>query len=248
MNLLLFLLSIPSVFAYREGQGWYDPVIYLKIVGIFTVILCIGIIVFKKNIQEKHKKTLFWLIAAPVLLVTFYLAGHTVHENIVSVTKGPVHWHADFQVWACGEKLDLIDPTGLRNKVGSPLFHEHDDDRIHVEGVVHDLRDVNLQSFFQVVGGDLTQDMLIFPINEEVLTFKNGDLCGNDPATLKVYANGKLLENHAEYLYAPETLVPEGDCIIVDFSPSNAQTTDKICDSWSSLGWTYENQDEKRNE
>lgn len=245
---LLFLSALlPNIFAAEVENRWVDPVTYLQIVGVFVVLITLIIIVFKKKLGERHKSLLFWLIAAPVLIVTFYLAIATVHENLISQTKGPVHWHADYQVWACDERLNLIDPKGLNNKIGSPLFHEHNDDRIHVEGTVKDVDDVDLEAYFRVVGGRLTNSQLIYPTEERgVLEFNNGDLCNGVESELGVYINGKRVGDVSQIMYYPHALVPPGDCIIVEFGPNLEETTSRICESWGPMGWNYDNYEELR--
>ena len=109
--------------------------------------------IYDKDRSEKTKIFLFLGIIIPIVLVTIYSAGSTIYLNIISETQGPVHWHADFEIWDCGQKIDLINPTGFSNRVGNPVFHEHGDDRIHVEGVVVEKKDVDLHSFFEVIGG-----------------------------------------------------------------------------------------------
>ena len=227
-----------------------DPVFYIEIVAILLAVLTILIVLFKGHVTEsKYKKYVFMLFVIPTLLVTFYLAGHTVYKNIHSETGGPVHWHADFEIWVCGEKLDLVNPTGLKNKIGTPLFHEHDDDRIHVEGTVKSVEDVNVGSFFKTVGGKLTSDSFSYPIaSGETINVRNGQLCENAPSELRVYVNGKQIEDPANYMYYPHPGVPPGDCIIVEFGANLKDTTDKVCIFWESAGWNYDNYKEKRQE
>ncbi len=242
-------LSAASVFAAggSESFSWFEPSFYIKICTVYLVILSI-ILLAKKEWPEGQKKILFGMIAVPIMLATLYLGGHTVYENMISVTKGPVHWHFDYQVWACGERLDLIDPKFPSNKIGTPLLHEHNDDRAHVEGVVMQYEDVNLGSFFRTVGGELTDDTFTYVTNDGTKSFRNGDQCPEGSAgNLKVYVNGAQIENAAEYLYAQETLVPPGDCIIIEFSEDTSESTEKLCESWEANEWNYDNFEELRN-
>ncbi len=180
-------------------------------------------------------------------LSSLYFAGAIIHENIVSETKGPVHWHADYQIWACGERIDLKNPQGLSNKIGTPLFHEHDDDRIHVEGTVMEVKDVELGDYFEVIGGKLEKGHLIYPGQNQTYNYQNGDTCPNgQTGQLKVYVNGERIQNYTHYLPYPDPYVPPGDCIIVEFGPNNSQTTNKLCSSWETQDWNYNNWEEKR--
>ncbi|HLP79494.1 MAG TPA: hypothetical protein VK158_02585 [Acidobacteriota bacterium] len=249
--LLASLLSMVSVSA-AESSGaavdWVDPVTYISL-ALFIVAFVLTIVIVKKHpIKEKNKKYVFMLIAVPIMLSTLYMAGHTVYENVHSLTKGPIHWHADYQVWVCGERLDLVNPKFPSNKIGSPLFHEHNDDRIHVEGTVNSYEDIDFESFFSVIGGKLTNTELRYITNTEVVEKTNGDACNGVPSQLAIYVNGARIADVTKYMYAHETLVPPGDCVIVEFGPNMGQTTDRICESWDVMGWTYENADEKRGE
>ena len=125
---------------------------YIVIAAVIAGIL-VAFSIYCKERTEKVKMLLFWGIALPIMLATAYSAGSTIYLNMISETKGPVHWHADFGIWNCGKKIDLVDPKGFSNRIGTPVFHEHGDDRVHVEGVVVGLKDVDLHTFFDVVGG-----------------------------------------------------------------------------------------------
>lgn len=94
-----------------------------------------------------------------------------MYLNVKSDTGGPVHWHADFEIWACGNEIALRDPRGfLSNKIGSPTLHEHNDKRIHLEGVPVTLpHDASLGKFMSTIGGELTQSSLTVPVNDDYL-------------------------------------------------------------------------------
>jgi len=193
---------------------------------------------------ERVKGFLFLGIAVPIVAATLLLAGSTVYLNLTSVSGGPVHWHADFQVWACGEELDLIDPTGLANRVGSPVFHEHGDNRIHVEGVVTNFSDASLGKFFGFVGGKLHEDQLSFPTNEGVVTYESGDFCPPsvssgqaEAGVLQVFVwqtegdefYQTKLEDPENYVLSPFSTIPPGDCLIIEFG-ERKEGTEKLCD------------------
>lgn len=233
-------------------MNYLSTVIVMKLVALWIAIFTILLLIFKKKfvdlgnnkkeiLGDGAKAVIFGLMAIPILLSTFYISGMTVRENIISVTGGPVHWHADYEVWACGEKLDLIDPVFPRNKIGSPLFHEHNDDRVHIEGTVHELDKVSLGAYFSIIGGHLSDGILTYPTVNGVKSFKDGEQCAGADATLNIYVNGKKVEDYEHHLFYPDAYVPPGDCIIVEFSSTNSDTTDKICASWEAKEWTYDN-------
>jgi len=219
-----------------------DPVFYIIMTSILIIIITIVLLIVDQNFAEHYKKIIFGLIVFPVILSTLFLAGNTIYENVISETGGPVHWHADYQVWACGERLNLIDPNFPRNKIGTPLLHEHNDDRVHVEGTPKKIEDVSFQNYFKVIGGELSSYKLSYPIEEGLKTYNSGDSCPDGTiGRLNVYVNGQRLEDFESYVPYPDSLVPPGDCVIVEFSPGNSQTTEKICESWKANNWNYDN-------
>ncbi len=245
LNKALFVFAILQIFfpfVSAVSDGWSDfgnPLTYIYFTIAWTIIVLIISAKFKEKVPKGVKKLFFFLLVIPIVLSSLYLGGSTINENVVSETNGPVHWHADYEVWVCGEKLDLIDPKFPSNKIGSPLFHEHNDDRIHIEGTVVNLQNVDLGSYFEVIGGDLKSDYIKYPTTEGVAEKDNGDLCDGVPGNLKVYVNGKKIQDFENYKVYPEARVPPGDCIIVEFSESNEDTTSRICNSWNVLGWDY---------
>ena len=223
--------------------------------AIITALVIISLL--KKEKSDGLKLFLFWGMVLPIVVTTLYLAVGTIIKNQASVTGGPVHWHADFEIYNCGktvadngqvkgrailahgeeEKLDLKNPTGLSNRIGSSDFHEHGDNRIHVEGVVEKLADVSLGKFFEVTGGQLTNTFLRLPTDHGETILQNGQLCPDGkPGTLQVFlyqtrdslVMQKKLENFVGYVISPESLVPPGDCLIIEFGPVR-EKTDKIC-------------------
>lgn len=218
------------------------------------LILCIIILLFmrKRFVEEGKKKfkpiknsvkmLIFWLMVLPIIFSTLYISAMTIQENIISVTGGPVHWHADYEVWVCGQKLDLINPEFPRNKIGSPLLHEHNDDRIHVEGTVNDLKDVSLGKYFSVIGGFLTNERISYASSEGPISYSNGEKCPDGTTgEIKVYVNGQRLADYGNYVLYPDAYSPPGDCIIIEFGSTESVSTNKLCASWVAKGWNYDN-------
>jgi len=241
---LLFVLPL----AAAGDENSFDDGVKLKaramsvimITSILVTALVILAIISKRKLHN-HKRMLFLLMVIPIIAATLYTAGTTIYLNQISLTKGPVHWHADFEIWNCGEKVDLLDPSGLSNRFGTPVFHEHNDFRIHVEGVVVKEEDVSLENFFKVVGGKLTKDSLVVPTNDGEVYVRDGDLCQGKPGTVQVFAyeitnpqeqgswiyTQRKVEDYAPYI-SPYAHVPPGDCIIIEFDQEK-EKTDKIC-------------------
>ena len=255
---LIIVLFSPLLYAHEGEDGVIEENIDLAgflsdlsliisvIGGILVVAFGIISIKYEKKLK-KYKKLLFLTIVIPAVLVTIFLVVSTLYTNASSKTKGPIHWHADFEIWNCGEKMDLVDPEGFSNRVGSSVFHEHGDDRIHVEGVVVDESDVDLHNFFSVIGGDLDKDRFIIPTNKGVVEIKNGESCTGKKGILQVFVyevvnaypsqksgfifEQRKLENFGDYIISPYANVPPGDCIIIEFDKEK-EKTDRLCGTY----------------
>ncbi len=192
-----------------------------------------------KRLSDPTREKLFFAIVSATLLPTMFVSLATVYLNTVSASRGPVHWHADFEIWHCGKELDLKDPKGLSNKIGTPTLHEHGDKRIHLEGLVLDPKEATLGNFIHVVGGDLTATSLSLPTNNGVVSMQNGDTCPRGLGEMQVFVyhtdkdkySQQKLSNPAEYQFAHESNVPPADCLIIEFDIPKSRT-DKLCRSY----------------
>ena len=218
----------------------------LRIAGIAGIILAFLVaiaMVQTKPASERSKRILFWAIVVVVGTTTIYLAGTTIYLNLSSITGGPVHWHADFRIFACGNELELEQSEGISNRVGTGTFHHHDDNRVHIEGVVTSLREVSLQSFFSAIGGRLTQSGITVPTAQGLETFLNNEPCPDGTrGALQAFvwkvtdldartATQEKLEDPRSYVPSPHSQVPPGDCLILEFGPQKDRT-DKLCPFW----------------
>lgn len=223
----------------------------LKVVTAASLLVLTFVVltILLKDRGEGIKKFLFAGIVLPTLAALVFLAGSTIYLNLSSSSGGPVHWHADFEIYDCGQKLNLVDPTGFSNKIGTSTLHEHNDLRIHVEGVVVEFKEASLGRFFQVIGGEITNDFIQIPTQESGLVVRhNGDNCPDGTkGTLQVFlykiknavADQKTnfvveqtkLTNFAGYVMSPFSSVPPGDCLIIEFGPEKDRT-DKLCESY----------------
>lgn len=140
-----------------------------------VTIACVLMVIFvllalwvTKNKKKKLKLPIFIGMVLVIASTTLTISGATIYLNVKSATGGPVHWHADFEVWACGNELELRDPRGvLSNKIGTPTLHEHNDKRIHLEGVPVSLpHDASLGKFMNVIGGEVSKNSLVVPLND----------------------------------------------------------------------------------
>lgn len=222
--------------------------------GVSSIILFTSLIIgallivslVRKEQSDYLKLLLFCGMVVPTVLTTVFLAAATVAENQSSATGGPVHWHADFQIYSCGQAVKLKEPAGLSNRIGTPLLHEHGDNRIHVEGTVKDLQNVNLGNFFAAIGGKLTNTRLIVPTDQGDFLIQNSQTClsageavpdGTKPAlqifvysvneSSKIITQTKLADLPG-YILSPSSKIPPGDCIIIEFGPEK-NATDQMC-------------------
>ncbi|OGY24974.1 MAG: hypothetical protein A2134_01090 [Candidatus Woykebacteria bacterium RBG_16_39_9b] len=258
---IIFILAAEKVFAHEGEEEEIETAlvptledtiransIKVVIIGSILILLVVILTVLFKDKGEGVKKLIFAGIAAPVLAVTIFLVSATVYLNTTSSSGGPVHWHADFEIWDCGQKLELVDPQGISNRVGSATFHEHNDDRIHVEGVVVNKDEASLERFFRFIGGRLHMDGFEIPTNEGLIVKNNNDLCSDKkPGKLQVFVykivnattnqnsnfvyKQEKLTDFTDYILSPYGNVPPGDCVIVEFSQEK-EKTDKLCGSY----------------
>jgi len=214
--------------------------IKLVLAGTFLLAILTGISLYSKHFSNTIKIGLFISIACIVIIITLFLVGSTIYLNSISSSKGPVHWHADFEIWACDKELDLEDPEGLSNKIGTAVLHEHNDKRIHLEGVVVEPSDASLGKFFHVIGGEITKDSITIPINKDIITISSGNPCAdNNNTKLQVFVyktenntySQQKLEDPASYIMSPFSTVPNGDCLIIELDTPK-EKTDKLCTSY----------------
>jgi hypothetical protein len=248
----VFMFSIlPKVFADggTHGHETFSGVDWLLSLESLSISLWGSLLIFLLALfayvvnspRDRTKNLFFWSICAVSIAVTAVFVVQTMIKNYLSETGGPVHWHADFEIYDCGEELDLIDPTGLLNRVGTPLLHEHGDKRIHVEGTLLKKQDASLGTFFDVVGGSLTDNSLMFPTNTGDVLLEAGKSCEgeNEPSELQVFvwtveegvATQRKLEDPASYVPSPYSYVPPGDCIIVELT-SEKERTAAVCEQY----------------
>lgn len=212
----------------------------------FTIIAAILLLIllvlshFFKEKNETFKKILFWAIVLIIVVNTLYLSLSTIYLNISSKSGGPVHYHADFEIYNCGQQIEVKKSEGLSNKVGSELAHTHDDKRMHIEGVILDPHELTIGHFFENLGGRLEDGMLIVPTEKGQLSLKDGDLCPDgSKASVQVFVYSthdkffeqKKLTDFEDYQISPFAQVPPGDCVILEFGVPRLRT-DKLCESY----------------
>lgn len=232
--------------AVLDSVFLYDQVTVLLAASIIIAIV-VALILVRKPESHVAKKISFLLIVVPALFATLYVATYTLNEIRRSPTGGPVHWHADFRIFNCGEEIDLLDPTGFSNRIGTPEVHVHGDSRFHIEGTLSSFDEATLPHFFEVVGGEFTSGTLQVPTNDGLVALQDGNRCPDEKsAELQVFlwstdndakpwvaAQRKLTDGEfLTYVMTPEATVPPGDCFIIEFGPVK-DSTSHICEQYA---------------
>jgi hypothetical protein len=234
-SILFHALPADEAFALALREQSYNVVIAATFILAALTLYSI----YAKPRKEKIKKMLFAGIVIVSVLSTLFLAATTVYVNFVSPTGGPVHWHTDYEIWNCGEKMDLVDPTGIDNRVGTWEVHEHNDDRMHVEGTIVDLDQKTFRHFFETVGSVFTPQEFIFITNAGNTNIPYRGTCNGKPAELQAFLlrvtnpqDAKRWEFSQEKIpisldtaMQPYSNVPPGDCLIIEFDETKDTTT-----------------------
>ncbi|GEM_PF-2158782 len=223
MYLVLFIILLSAIVVSHnevEEKNIVDLNLNYVYLGLLLIIiLSFFAIFFRRHLRAIHKKIFFYAIGFITIAVTLYLLGITIYWNVVSESNGPVHWHADFEIFVCGEKKMLPMSEGLLNRVGTSSFHHHNDYRIHIEGIIVELNEVDLGHFFEAIGGKFTKNTLSIPKKDGLTeTWKNGDKCPNGKiGKVALYVNGKYNDRLNEYVISPYQDVPPGDRLKIVF-------------------------------
>lgn len=169
--------------------------------GALAIVFLAGLsIYYEKETSELEKRLLMNGFFLAILVPSFLAAGAFLHESQTSWSNGEIHWHADFEVLVendqgAVEELDLVNPAKfcedtshessymckINDRTGSTEYHEHNDDRIHLEGSFKHRTDASLAAFFEQFDGELTSTSMKFPTNDETVEVRDS---GN--MTLKI--------------------------------------------------------------
>ena len=260
-RLVLFLVSlllVSAIFAHGnegdekdfeneiKGNGFFDDFLPAPFVIAIFILSAIPFLLFSFTRKKISRQLIiFWIVIYLVSSITLVIIADTISLTVNSETKGPVHWHADFQIWNCNKRVDIVDPEDIANRVGTRLVHEHGDDRIHVEGVIRKLEDADLHNFFNYINGKLNRDSFSIPVHDGFIERKDGELCNGEKGEVQIFAyvasnanarqkSGFLVEQlkvNENYIISPYQDVPPGDCIIIEFD-KRKDKTEKICDTY----------------
>lgn len=171
-----------NLYPSMDFVQYVEPILIL---GSLSTLVLAGLSLYREGeLNLRDKKILMNGFLVAILLPSLYTAGAFVHDSQTSWSGGEIHWHADFEVLVEQngdlERLDLIDPgnfcketthessymCSVNDRVGSTEYHEHNDNRIHLEGSFKTKRDASLASFFEQFNGQLTNTKIVFPTND----------------------------------------------------------------------------------
>ena len=71
-------------------------------------------------------------------------------------------------------------------------MHTHDDNTLHIEGLIQKKEDIVLGLFFDVIEVPFDKD--------RIMDVKNGDLCDGKPGVLKMYVNDQPRTDFRDYV------------------------------------------------
>jgi hypothetical protein len=200
---VVFVLATVAAIQYFPEINFVNHVMPIIYGGVLSTLVLASISFYREeelNLRDKNIIMNGFLIA--VLVPSLYTAGAFVHQSQTSWSGGEIHWHADYEVMVEEnneyQQLDLIDPSNfceetrhesttmcsLNDRTGSTKYHEHNDNRIHLEGIFKEREDAVLSAYFETFGGKLTNTELRYPTNERMVEKAEGN-----SETLKILIN-----------------------------------------------------------
>jgi hypothetical protein len=262
--LLASIATAVTVFQYPDAELVQYVMPSMKF-GFGAVLILSAISVYTEDELNDFQKNLVmngFLIA--ILLPTLWAVGAFIHESETSWSNGEVHWHADFEVLVQenGElqRKNLVDPgqfcettthessymCKISDRTGSTEYHEHNDQRIHLEGTFKTREDATLSAFFETFGGELTNTRMVYPTNDELINVSNsGDktlkiivkkgvvnqrewcVVGSDAQLDEICeSHGERADSPQNYVVSPHTQGPTLDDIY--FIYDNASTQEAL--------------------
>jgi len=198
MNVLrriIYSVVIAAVATAAAIQFFPDVMFSEHVVNVIGIGFVLSLVLtalsfYREDDLTMHDKDVMMNAFLVVILVpSFYAAGSFVHESETSWSGGEIHYHADYEVIIENnggelEALNLIDPSNfceddymcsINDRTGITKYHEHNDNRIHLEGVFRKREDATLAAYFEAFGGKLTNTELVYPTNDGVVTKTEGD-------------------------------------------------------------------------
>lgn len=155
------------------------------------------------DVEKRNKRIIkFSLIGIPTLIFIAFIVLIFKSTPTDLYTETEVHWHASYTVITCGQVRPMPKPFG-EHHLGLPLLHTHGDGLIHIEGRIWKKEDIMLGKYFEAIGVNFKDN--------ELIEYKNGDLCNGKEGKVKLYVNGKENKELTKYI------IQDGDKIEVKF-------------------------------
>ncbi|QKQ98718.1 hypothetical protein GKQ38_04295 [Candidatus Nanohaloarchaea archaeon] len=265
------LYSFPVAFVLTAAAIKYYPetsftAYSTKLIGLgFIATLALGSIAFYRedDLTMHDKNVLMNAFLVAILVPSLYTAGAFLHESQTSWSGGEIHYHADYEVIVNTSgnlhTLDLVDPTNycssattqstlmckLNDRTGITKYHEHNDNRIHLEGIFKEREDATLAAYFETFHGELSNTRMVYPTNNRTVEVtenadKNlkiivnrgtggsrhwcivGDQASKENTCVNPYT-GELATSPSEYIISPHKKGPSLDDIFIIYDSSTSE-------------------------
>lgn len=190
--------------------------------AISTLVLTVIALYKEGDMTETQKKLIMSGFLVAILTPTIFGAAAFIHESETSWTNGEIHYHADYEVLVDTNgtltRTNLVNPQEfckttehessymckLNDRTGAVSYHEHNDQRIHLEGVFKDREDASLAAFFETFGGELSNSRMVYPTTEGVI-----DVTNSGEKTIKILVQKG--DREARHWCGVGRNVPEGE-------------------------------------
>jgi hypothetical protein len=242
----VFFLGTVAAIYYMPDMNFVPYVVPVMQVATVALIVLAAEAFRKEGDMTMHDKNVLMNAFIVVILgASFFTASAFVHLSQTSWSNGEIHWHADYEILAENEngeleRLDLIDPgqfcqeyrdgdymCKVNDRTGITKFHEHNDNRIHLEGVFQEREEATLAAYFSTFNGTLTSSKLRYPTNEEIVEVSESAETNN---SLKIVVRSgvaderswKVIDNPSEYVISPYKRGPNLDDIFIVWDNQSA--------------------------
>lgn len=243
----IFVIATVTAIQFMPDFNFVQYVLpVLSISGVVLLLLAAESFIKEDDLTLHDKNILMSGFIVVILGSSFFTAGAFIHQSQTSWSGGEIHWHADYEVLVENQdgelqRADLIDPSNycsqtphessymcsLSDRTGATEYHEHNDNRIHLEGVFKERKDATLSAYFETFGGKLTSSELVYPTNDGELRISETDSTNK---TLKIIVRSgiagergwKVIDNPSEYVISPYKRGPNLDDIFVVWDDRSA--------------------------
>ncbi|MFB6245506.1 MAG: hypothetical protein ABEJ03_04130 [Candidatus Nanohaloarchaea archaeon] len=246
------LVATEAAVALYPNTDFVPYVLPAMQAGVVSIAVLAGVSFVKESdLGDKEKNILMNGFIVAVMAPTLLAAGAFLHSTQTSWTDGEVHYHADYEVLVERdgqlERTDLVNPSefckdtshestymcSINDRTGSVKYHEHNDQRIHLEGTFKHREDASLSSFFETFGGRLSNERLVYPTTDGTIDVtENGKnikilvqkgvggsrhwcaIGENVSKENKCRSHGRLADSPEDYVISPHTQNPRSGPIL----------------------------------